>query len=110
MRILSWNLVRIPFVAPFIQSVRVLKHLGTRTGSGQYLNIIRAQLYDVPTIYASNGQCRWNTFKYWDAILKELRADIICFQGAVSRRGYPSTCMVHVILLRNEEQSCSNRP
>jgi len=28
----------------------------------------------------------WNTFKYWDAILKELRADIICFQEIKSSR------------------------
>jgi AP endonuclease-2 len=26
--------------------------------------------------------CRWNAFKNWDAILKELQADILCFQGA----------------------------
>lgn len=69
-----------------------------------------ATLRSFHSIYASNnGLCRWNTFKYWDAILKELRADIICFQGAVSRRGYPSTCLVHIVPLRNEEQPCSNR-
>ncbi|KAH9990580.1 Endonuclease/exonuclease/phosphatase [Russula vinacea] len=28
----------------------------------------------------------WNTFKTWDAILKELRADIICFQEIKSSR------------------------
>jgi hypothetical protein len=50
MRILSWNLVRIFFLAPFILSAPVLKHLGTRTGPGQYLNTIRAQLYDAPAI------------------------------------------------------------
>ncbi|KAI0286050.1 Endonuclease/exonuclease/phosphatase [Russula aff. rugulosa BPL654] len=28
----------------------------------------------------------WNTFKHWDAILKELQADIICFQEMKSSR------------------------
>jgi hypothetical protein len=43
MRILSWNLVRVLFVAPFVSAFRPEAHYGIRTGSGQYLNIIREQ-------------------------------------------------------------------
>ncbi|KAI0255677.1 Endonuclease/exonuclease/phosphatase [Lactifluus subvellereus] len=34
----------------------------------------------------ANAGFRWNTFKTWDAILKELQADIICFQEMKSSR------------------------
>jgi hypothetical protein len=72
--------MRILFVAPFISA---LKH---RTESGQYLNIIREQPSHAPSmstyyVYVLDGQGRSNSFKSWDAVLKELRVDMICFQG-----------------------------
>ncbi|KAI9440385.1 Endonuclease/exonuclease/phosphatase [Lactarius indigo] len=90
MRILSWNLVRVSVLArpPLTRYTACTSSDAswTRTVFEQYLSITRectTHTFDNQCFFMP---CRWNAFKNWDAILKELQADIICFQEMKSSR------------------------